>query len=275
MLRNTGEDMWPQPGMKAENRPASPPTTKRWMWSGPGTTGMRKFRRACTISAGCGCNLAVALVEGQLGKEVIGVHRQIAFDVVRVQPLAAMVARARGRSRRRNGRSTPRCCWRSCSSPKNAVEDALGVVGDVVRDAVRRLGGDDKDARILGRHAFFDVVGRPRARFLVLGDAIAVFAGMTERPLSRSPGQPPPTSRRTRRKARPIVALARLPEPKALQPPFMPIARATGPLTIRSGAAMWVVACTPFRLKAFSASARIAARTTGAYSGLQPPPSPY
>ena len=33
---------------------------------------------------------------------------------------------------------------------------------------------------------------------------------------------------------------------------------------------MWVVACTPFRLNAVSHSASIAARTTGAYSGLQP-----
>src|SRR4051794_4728292 len=50
----------------------------------------------------------------------------------------------------------------------------------------------------------------------------------------------------------------------------MPTARATGPFTTRSGAAMCVVACTPFRLKAGCASASNAARTTGAYSGLQP-----
>jgi hypothetical protein len=74
----------------------------------------------------------------------------------------------------------------------------------------------------------------------------------------------------TSRSARPIVALARLPDPKALQPPFMPISRAIGPLTTSSGAAMCVVACTPFKLKALAVSARIAARTDGAYSGLQP-----
>ena len=50
----------------------------------------------------------------------------------------------------------------------------------------------------------------------------------------------------------------------------MPIARAIGPLTTSSGAAMCVVACTPLRLKALAVSASIAARTTGAYSGLQP-----
>ena len=64
--------------------------------------------------------------------------------------------------------------------------------------------------------------------------------------------------------ARPIVALARLPGPKALAPPFMPIARATGPFTTTSGAAMCVVACTPLRLNSGSVSASSAARTTGA-----------
>ena len=70
--------------------------------------------------------------------------------------------------------------------------------------------------------------------------------------------------------ARPIVALARLPEPNALTPPFIPMRRASGPFTMRSGAAMCVVACTPFRLKAGIVSASSAARTTGAYSGLHP-----
>ena len=50
----------------------------------------------------------------------------------------------------------------------------------------------------------------------------------------------------------------------------MPISRAIGPLTTSSGAAMCVVACTPLRLKAGAASANSAARTTGAYSALQP-----
>ena len=67
--------------------------------------------------------------------------------------------------------------------------------------------------------------------------------------------------------ARPIVAFARLPEPKQLAPAFIPISRAIGPFTTRSGAAMCVVACTPFRLKAGALRASIAARTTGAYAG--------
>ena len=61
---------------------------------------------------------------------------------------------------------------------------------------------------------------------------------------------PPPTFSSMRRIARPIVALARLPEPNALVPPFMPISRAIGPLTTSSGPAMCVVAWTPLRLKA-------------------------
>jgi hypothetical protein len=60
--------------------------------------------------------------------------------------------------------------------------------------------------------------------------------------LSSSLGQPPPTLSSTSLIARPIVALARLPEPKALQPLFIPISRAIGPLTTSSGAAMCVVA---------------------------------
>src|SRR5579872_2120886 len=88
--------------------------------------------------------------------------------------------------------------------------------------------------------------------------------------LSRSPGVPPPTVNKIKRRARPIVALARFPEPKTLQPAFIPIALRIGPLTTRRGAAMCVVACTPFRLKWESQRPRIAARTTGAYAGLQP-----
>src|SRR5918912_50828 len=54
---------------------------------------------------------------------------------------------------------------------------------------------------------------------------------------STSPGRPPPTLRTTSCSARPMVALARFPWPSALMPAFMPIARATGPLTITTGLA--------------------------------------
>ena len=86
--------------------------------------------------------------------------------------------------------------------------------------------------------------------------------------LSRSGARPPPTLSMISRIARPIVAFARLPEPKALAPPFIPISRAIGPLTITNGEAMWVVACTPFRLNGQSVRASIAARTTWCVFGL-------
>src|SRR5437763_1351220 len=50
----------------------------------------------------------------------------------------------------------------------------------------------------------------------------------------------------------------------------MPSSRAIGPLTTMSGATGCVVACTESRLKSGSASASIAARITGRYSGWQP-----
>ena len=88
--------------------------------------------------------------------------------------------------------------------------------------------------------------------------------------LSRSPGQPPPTLRSTRRMARPMVALARQPEPKTLAPALSPTSLRTGPFTTSSGAAMWVVACTPCRLNGPLVRASSAARATGAYTGRQP-----
>ena len=41
MARSTGDVMCPHPGRNAENRPASPPATNRWMSSADGTMGMR------------------------------------------------------------------------------------------------------------------------------------------------------------------------------------------------------------------------------------------
>ena len=90
------------------------------------------------------------------------------------------------------------------------------------------------------------------------------FPGWPRVLLSRSPGRAPPTLSSTSRMARPMVAFARWPEPKTLAPAFIPIRARTGPLTTTSGAAMWVVACTPFRLKCGLHSASIAARTSGA-----------
>ncbi|MNC84731.1 hypothetical protein D3C83_02960 [compost metagenome] len=52
---------------------------------------------------------------------------------------------------------------------------------------MRRLGGQHEDGRILRRVAFFHVVGRERARFLVLGDAVSVFPRVSQCALVEQP----------------------------------------------------------------------------------------
>ena len=67
-----------------------------------------------------------------------------------------------------------------------------------------------------------------------------------------------------------MVALARLPWPRALMPEFIPMARATGPLTTRTGPTNQVVASTPCMLNSSVHTASTAASTTGRYSGRHP-----
>ncbi len=52
---------------------------------------------------------------------------------------------------------------------------------------------------------------------------------------SISPGRAPPMLRTIRLRARPMLALARLPGPKALNPLFIPIRLVTGPFTTTTG----------------------------------------
>src|SRR5437870_7825067 len=49
------------------------------------------------------------------------------------------------------------------------------------RDSVRPFAGEQRDGRDLRRKAAARVKGRPRARLLVLGDAVRVASGMAER----------------------------------------------------------------------------------------------
>ena len=87
---------------------------------------------------------------------------------------------------------------------------------------------------------------------------------------SISPGRPPPTLRMMSWKARPMVALARLPWPSAFRPQFMPMRRATGPFTTMTGPAKWVVQSRPCMEKPGISAASTAASTVGKYSGRQP-----
>src|SRR2546422_3708042 len=96
------------------------------------------------------------------------------------------------------------------------------------------------------------------------------FPGWPSVARSSRPGRAPPTFWRMRRTARPMTALARWPWPSALAPALIPRRGAIGPLTIRSGVHGGGVVWIAFRLKRGSASARIAATTTGRGPGRAP-----
>ena len=96
------------------------------------------------------------------------------------------------------------------------------------------------------------------------------FIGLPRVERSTPPVDAPPTLRTTSRNARPMVALARLPAPKAPSFIFMPIFSRIGPLMIITGAAPMVVAVTPWMLNASVQAASTAAMMTGKYSGLHP-----
>ena len=67
-----------------------------------------------------------------------------------------------------------------------------------------------------------------------------------------------------------MLALARLPWPRAFTPEFMPIRRATGPFTTTIGPENQVVQSSPCIVNSGTSAASTTARTTGMYSGLQP-----
>jgi hypothetical protein len=96
------------------------------------------------------------------------------------------------------------------------------------------------------------------------------LAGWPRVAMSISPGFAPPTFWSTRRTARPMVALARLPGPKAFACGFIPMRIAPGPFTITRVAAEPVVVEMPTRLKSPSARPSTAAATKPRYSGLHP-----
>ena len=88
--------------------------------------------------------------------------------------------------------------------------------------------------------------------------------------LSISPGTRPPRLRITKRRARPMDALALYPGPKQPLSSFIPSYPAKGPLAMMIRAAPPVVTDTPATLNSSASTASTAATTTGKYSGRQP-----
>jgi hypothetical protein len=126
-----------------------------------------------------------------------------------------------------------------------AVQHTSRIIRHMVGYAVGRFGGDDEHRRVFRIVAFFHMIGCGRAFLFVLRNAVSIFARMAQGALVQIARPASPTFNIIKRMARPMVAFARLPEPKQLQPVFMPMRVRTGPLTTSRGAAMWVVACTP------------------------------
>src|SRR5438093_1741860 len=96
------------------------------------------------------------------------------------------------------------------------------------------------------------------------------LAGLPSVDLSACCGTPPPIVVMISRIARPIVALARKPGPNKFPRALTPISRATGPLTMSTGQAGFVVPWIPYRLNGLARMALTAVTMTGKYSGLHP-----
>src|SRR5260221_13093257 len=60
------------------------------------------------------------------------------------------------------------------------VEDAFRIIALMIGDAVRRFGRDSEDRGVLGTITVLDVIWRERTVGLVFGNAVTVFAGVTE-----------------------------------------------------------------------------------------------
>ena len=96
------------------------------------------------------------------------------------------------------------------------------------------------------------------------------LAGWARVDLSVCPGIAPPILRITKRRARPMVALARYPLPNTPASEFTFNCFAMGPLTTMRGAAPPVVDWMPPKLYSVWQTALTAASTTGKCSGLHP-----
>src|SRR5262245_10705608 len=165
-----------------------------------------------------------------------------------VGPRPAVLGEAPRRERREDHRGLAAV---EDAEERGGGADDAGQLLEAARDVDHGLRPHHRHRALIRAVAQLDVERRPR-RVLALRDAEAV------------------ARRLVRRRARPMVALAVQPGPRAPQPALTPSCRAAGPLTMRSGATLSSVVCTPRRLNAGSRMACTAASTTGKCSGRQP-----
>ena len=140
-------------------------------------------------------------------------------------------------------------CQRALWLRQGRVE-ALGPVHDVVRAyesyLLEKSVTAERSGGMPARSVASDSHGESSSRSAKQAET---FPGWPSVARSTSPGRPPPTLRMTSCKARPIVALARLPWPRQLMPEFIPISRAIGPFTTTIGLEKHVVQSSPCMVK--------------------------
>ena len=120
------------------------------------------------------------------------------------------------------------------------------------------------------REAALDVERLPRTRVLVLRAAEGVFRRLAVRRAIHVAGQRAADVLQHEAHRAPDRRVRPAPWPRQLKPAFMSSVFAIGPLTMTHTATGLVVACMPWRLNAGSATASVAAISTGRYSGSQP-----
>src|SRR5688572_26868685 len=134
----------------------------------------------------------------------------------------------------------------------------------------RSLGGKDGHRSVLRGVTHPHAQRPPGLLRRALGEAERVLARMTERggiELARLRAQHISDCESGRATD---GGVARLPDPNALCPPFMPISSAMGPLTITQMPGPPVLVATVFTLNDGSRTASMAVTTIGKYSGRQP-----
>src|SRR2546425_8436931 len=242
------------PAMMAEKRPAVPPACTNS--SPPG-------RNLATVAATADSGIPSAIppapftisAPGKVRKEPSS-SRSLALD----QPASRKTRPCSGEMTQRASQARPHFgCPTTRRQAANDRASASGVRASWSKNGWTPEPANNVTAEVPG--------GRPRSTERdSQGEVSSASAkqkvylpGLPSVARSISPGRPPPTLRITSCSARPMVALARLPCPRALIPEFIPISRAMGPLTMTTGPTKQVVARMPWMLKASVHAASIAA----------------